>query len=123
MTKILIVEDELAYLKLLESQLSKAGYKIVTAENGKVGLEKFKKENPDLVLLDIKMPIMDGIAMLDEVRKFEGTTDTKVIMLTNLEPNDQIISEIVIEQPAYYFVKSDINISDLLKKIKELTKS
>ena len=120
MKKILIVEDELAYLKLLNSQLTAKGYSVVEAINGEKGLEKAKSENPDLILLDIRMPVMDGMAMLNLMRAEEAGKKTKVILLTNLEPDDKIISDIIKDQPAYYFVKSDIQFDDLLEKIKEV---
>lgn len=118
MKKILIVEDELAYLELLRSQLSKDGYTVVVATDGKKGLAMAKNENPDLILLDIRLPIIDGMTMLSLLRK-EGI-HTKVILLTNLEPDNKIIRGAVTDQPSYYFIKSDIQFSDLLRKIKEL---
>lgn len=120
MKKILIVEDELAYLKLLNSQLAARGHAVVEAINGKIGLEKAKSENPDLILLDIRLPIMDGMAMLDRLRKEEIGKKTKVIILTNLEPDDKIIGDVVRDQPSYYFVKSDVQLNVLLDKIDEL---
>lgn len=120
MKKILIVEDELAYLKLLNAQLTDKGYEVIEAENGKKGLEKAKSENPDLILLDIRMPVMDGMAMLNLLRKESEGKKTKVIILTNLEPNDKIITGVTADQPSYYFIKSDIQFNDLLDKIKEL---
>jgi len=120
MKKILVVEDEIAYLKLLNSQLTERGYEVIEAINGKIGLEKAKSENPDLILLDIRMPVMDGMAMLDLLRKEETGKKTKVIILTNLEPDDKILAEVVADQPTYYFVKSNIQFNDLLEKIKEL---
>ena len=120
MKKILVVEDELAYLKLLHSQLTKKGYEVIEAKNGKEGLEKAKSDKPDLILLDIRMPVMDGMTMLGLLRKQETDKKAKVIMLTNLEPDDKIIGDVVNDQPAYYFVKSDISFDDLLKKIEEI---
>lgn len=120
MKKILIVEDELAYSKLLSDQLIEKGYSVLEAVNGKGGLEIAKKENPDLILLDIRMPVMDGMTMLDLLRKEKWGNKMKVIMLTNLEPDDKIIREVVTTEPSYYFVKSDIKLADLLAKIKEL---
>lgn len=120
MKKILVVEDELAYLKLLNSQLTEKGYTVIEAMNGKKGLEKAKSENPDLILLDIRLPVMDGMAMLAQLRKEEVGKKTKVIILTNLEPDDKIIKEVVQDQPSYYFVKSDIQFDNLFEKIKEL---
>lgn len=120
MKKILIIEDELAYLKLLNSQLTEKGYTVIEAINGEKGLEKAKSENPDLILLDIRMPVMDGMAMLKSLRKEEAGKKTKVIILTNLEPDDKIIGDVVSDQPSYYFVKSDTQFNELLDKIQEL---
>jgi len=120
MKKILVVEDEIAYLKLLNSQLTQNGYQVIEAMDGKKGLEMAKSENPDLILLDIKMPVMDGMVMLKLLRKEEAGKKAKVIMLTNLDPDDKILEEVVADQPAYYFVKSDIQFNYLLDKIKEL---
>lgn len=118
--KILIVEDELAYLNLLCNQLTAQGYKVIEAVNGKVGLAKAKKEKPDLILLDIRMPVMDGMTMLNLLRQEKTIKSTKVIMLTNLEPSDKILGAAIKDQPTYYFVKSDMQFSELLTKIKEL---
>lgn len=115
-----MVEDEAAYLKLLGTQLAKLGYLVLEAQNGKKGLEMAKHENPDLILLDIKMPVMEGMTMLNLLRKEEAGKKIKVIILTNLEPDDKIIEEMVKDKPVYYFVKSDIQFSDLIAKIKEL---
>lgn len=120
MKKILIVEDELAYVKILLDLLTDKGYKVITAKNGKEGLAMVIKEDPDLILLDIKMPVMDGMTMLDLLRKEESGNNKKVIMLTNIEPNDKILRQVVADQPAFYFVKSDIQLSDLFEKIREL---
>lgn len=120
MKKILIVEDELAYSKLLTSQLTAKGYKVVGAVNGKKGLEMAQSENPDLILLDIRMPVMDGMTMLDLLRKEEWGKHTNVIILTNLEPDEKIIGKTVTDEPLYYFEKNDIKLNDLITKIKAL---
>lgn len=120
MKKILIIEDELAYSKLLSDQLTEKGYRIIEAVNGKQGLEIAKKENPDLILLDIRMPVMDGMTMLGLLRKEEWGKNIKVVILTNLEPDDKIVGRVATTEPSYYFVKSDIQLTDLLTKIKEL---
>ena len=120
MKKILVVEDESAYLDLLRNQLVGLGYTVVVAKDGKQGLEKAKAQQPDLIILDIRMPVMDGMTMLSLLRKDSKTKHTKVIMLTNLEPDKKIIDKVVKDQPLYYCVKSDVKFSDLLAKIKEL---
>ena len=124
MKKILIVEDELAYSKLLYDQLTSRSYKVITATNGEEGLVKAKKERPDLIVVDIRMPKMDGLTMLSHLRQAEKDAGTgkraKAVMLTNLEPDETIIDKVVDDQPAYYFVKSDTKLEDLINKIEDL---
>ena len=121
--KILIIEDELDYIRLLKQQLLKQNFAVIEAYSGKVGLAKAKKEKPDLILLDICMPIMDGMTMLNLLRKDPEGMKTKIILLTNLEPDEKMIAKIVKYQPDYYFIKSDIKFGDLLNKINELLRS
>ena len=77
---ILIIEDEEDILNLLSSLLAGEGYNIITASNGREGIERFQEYNPDLILTDVRMPIMDGIEVLREVKTKES--DTEVIILT-----------------------------------------
>jgi CheY-like chemotaxis protein len=119
MKKILIVEDELAYLTLMNTTLSKS-YEVCQARNGREGLAQARKQHPDLILLDIKMPVMDGLAMLDELRQEPYGKSAKVILLTNLEPSERIIGKVVKDLPTYYWVKSDIQLRDLVEKVREL---
>ncbi len=80
--KILIVDDEPHITKMLASRLKANGYRIITAENGKEGLQKVKDEQPELVLLDIMMPEMDGHEVLYALKKEEETKSIPVIMVT-----------------------------------------
>jgi DNA-binding response OmpR family regulator len=120
MNKILIVEDELAYMKLLQDQLVRQGYTVIQASDGKKGLDLAMSQHPDLILLDVRMPVMDGMKMLEELRKDTYGKTVKVIFLTNLEPNDDTIKNVIDGQPSYYLVKSDIQLSQLLEKVREL---
>jgi len=120
MKKILLIEDELAYRRVLHDQLTMNGYRVIDAENGEKGLALARKGKPDMILLDIRMPKMDGLAVLGLLRKDDEVKETKVIMLTNLEPDKKILGEVMRGQPAYYYVKSDIQLRDLLEKIKEV---
>jgi CheY-like chemotaxis protein len=119
MKKVLIVEDEIAFSKILQSQLVKKDYLVSQATNGQEGLKKAKDENPDLIVLDIQMPVMDGITMLDLLRKEESGKHTKVIILSNIEPNDRITKKVIEDLPLYFFIKSDIKLVFLLKKIEK----
>lgn len=64
MEKILCVDDDLSLLRLYQEELAEEGYKVILARDGKEALAKFEKENPDLVIMDIRMPVMDGIEAL-----------------------------------------------------------
>ena len=78
-TKILITDDDRSILELIRLYLEKEGYLCITAENGKEALNKFESEKPDLVILDIMMPEIDGWQVCREIRK---TSETPIIMLT-----------------------------------------
>ena len=77
--KILVIDDERPTLKMFTLLLTAYGYDILTAENGQEGLDIFRKESPGLVLTDIKMPIMDGIEVLKEIKKINPHTEVIVI--------------------------------------------
>lgn len=80
--KILAVDDERHIVRLVQVNLERAGYEVVTAFDGKEALEKVESEQPDLVVLDVMMPYMDGFEVLQTLRKNPNTRDLPVIMLT-----------------------------------------
>src|SRR5580704_8657433 len=80
--KILVVDDERHIVRLVQVNLERAGYTVVTAFDGKEALEKVESEKPDLVVLDVMMPYMDGFEVLKNLRKNPETRELPVIMLT-----------------------------------------
>src|SRR5436190_21614260 len=80
--KILAVDDERHIVRLVQVNLERAGYQVVTAFDGKDALQKVEDEQPDLVVLDVMMPYMDGFEVLQHLRKNPITRDLPVIMLT-----------------------------------------
>jgi DNA-binding response OmpR family regulator len=80
--KILVVEDDVNIVTTLQDRLDVNGYRVVTACNGREGLEKAQTEKPDIILLDIIVPIMDGHEMLERLRQTDEGKDIPVIMLT-----------------------------------------
>ncbi len=80
--KILAVDDEKAIVRLVQVNLEREGYEVVTAYDGREALEKVASERPDLVVLDVMMPYMDGFEVLQQLRKDPNTRDIPVIMLT-----------------------------------------
>ncbi len=84
MTKIAIVEDDQAISQMYRFKFEAEGYKVETAENGKLGLELAEKMKPDIILLDLMMPEMTGDEMLEKLRATDWGGKIKVIILTNV---------------------------------------
>lgn len=119
--KILIVEDELSLRNALRDKLSRENFAVLEAKNGEEGLEVALREHPDLILLDIIMPVMDGMTMLKKLRyENEWGKTVPVIILTNLtSDNEERMRDITNTEPSYYLVKSDWKIEDVVAKIRE----
>ena len=121
MKKILIVEDERSLLEALVRKFSSEGFTVFEAKNGEEGLEVALKEHPDLILLDIVMPKMDGITMLHKLREDKWGKDAQVVMLSNLSDAGKV-QEATSEGAYDFLVKSDWHIDDVVKKAKEKLK-
>ena len=80
--KILVCDDERHIVRLIQVNLERQGWEVVTAYDGKEGLEKVKSEKPGLMVLDVMMPYMDGFEVLKSIRKEPETEKLPVIMLT-----------------------------------------
>lgn len=80
--KILVCDDERNIVRMIQVNLEKQGYQVVTAYDGKEGLEKVRSEKPDLLVLDVMMPYMDGFEVLKALRREPATESLPVIMLT-----------------------------------------
>lgn len=83
MIKVAIIEDDQAISQMYRIKFEAEGYRVETAENGKLGLELAEKMRPDVILLDLMMPVMSGEEMLTALRKTSWGKDMKVIILTN----------------------------------------
>lgn len=119
---ILIVEDEYSMRKVLSDRFRSEGYETDEATNGKDGLAKAILKHPDILIIDVLMPGMDGLTLLRELRK-SGEYGRKVpaIMLTNLNPDkDEITNAVAEGEPAYYLMKVDMSVDDLLEKVREI---
>ena len=117
MKTVLIVEDELALQSILKDELTKAGLNVLTAKNGVEGLSVALKEKPNLLLVDIIMPKMDGITMLKKLREDKQGSKLPVMILSNLSDPDSISA--ALDNKAFdYFVKSELELNELVEKIK-----
>lgn len=117
---ILVTEDEPAMMRALVDTLTRAGYAVLQATNGTEGLALAQQKHPSCILLDILMPDMDGVAMMEHLRKSEWGKTVPIIILTNLDASDKMIGTILRDQPAYYLMKSNTKLDDLVDKVKNV---
>lgn len=114
--KVLVVEDEEILLTALKEELGSGGYEVEGALDGVEGLEKTKSFKPDLILLDLVMPKMDGMEMLQKLKGDAETRDVPVVILTNLSDYERI-SEALALGAMDYLVKANYKLEDLLEKV------
>ena len=116
--KILIVEDEELLAKVLQDEFSAAGFQVLLAHDGEDGLKQAQSYHPDIMLIDLQMPKMDGLTMLKQLREDATTQKIPVIVLTNV--NDaETTAQAVLYQAYDYLLKTDWQPKDLVKRVKE----
>lgn len=115
--KILIVDDEASLGNVLATALSYEGYTTLKATDGEAGLALAEKELPDLIILDIMMPKVDGITMLKKLRENEDMKKIKVIVMTALDDMGKI-AEVLEAGGDDYIVKSKIELDGIIAKVK-----
>ncbi len=117
-SKIAIIEDDQAISQMYRIKFESEGYTVETAENGALGLELAEKMKPDIILLDLMMPEMNGDEMLEQLRKRPWGKDIKVIILTNV--GEQEIPESVRSHNVSAFIlKADMTPRQVVEVIKK----
>jgi CheY-like chemotaxis protein len=116
--KILVVDDEPDCLSIIQCRLEWSKYEVVTADNGAEGLQIAENEKPDIVLLDNNMPVMDGLEMLERMRKKPVLRDMPVIMVTALCESRDIAAASAHGIADY--VTKPVDFASLLEKIANL---
>lgn len=119
--KILIVEDDMAMRDIVIHKLQAHGFEVKEAENGKVGIELSLQEKPDLILLDLMLPEVDGFKVLETLRKDADpkVSETPIIILSNLWSNKDILRTKDLKVQAY-MVKAYFTTEEILNKINEI---
>src|SRR5215204_1329975 len=115
--KVLIVDDEPFNVDVLQQELDELEYHIITASNGKEALEQIKKHQPDLILLDLMMPVLDGFAVLSEIKGDNSLRDIPVIIVSAADDSKSIVKGI--KQGADDYITKPIDADHLVKKLKE----
>lgn len=115
---VLIIEDEKQLLHVLHDKLLREGFTVLEATDGEKGLALALEKHPDIILLDIVMPKIDGITMLKKLRLDEWGKTVPVIVLTNLSDNERL-AESMQNNVFDYLIKTDWKLEDVIRKIKE----
>lgn len=118
---VLLIEDEPTLQKTISEILIQEGYKMLNALDGEIGLQMALREKPDLILLDLILPKIDGFEVLENIRKNEATKNTPVIVLTNLE-NAAAVERAFALGAQSYLVKANYELEDVVQKVKQAIK-
>lgn len=119
MSKILIIDDDEMMSRMYKRLLSYNGYTVEVAVDGKDGFEKVSKNRPDLIILDVMMPKMNGLDLLSKLKDNSKTKTIPVILLTNLGINKELKK--AVEKGALgYVIKSDHEPSEILKIVNKV---
>jgi len=121
MKKILIVEDDQFLMDIYATKLREEGFEVIEATNGEVALEKLRESQPDLILLDIILPIKEGFEILKEIKNDEKFKNLPVIIISNISQRD-VIKKSLSLGAVKYLVKADYTPSQIVKEIKKILK-
>jgi DNA-binding response OmpR family regulator len=117
--KIAIIEDDIAIAQMYRTKFEAEGYQVETAGDGAAGLQLIADFHPDVVLLDLMMPTMDGIEMLKHLRQSSDNRHTKVIVLTNMG-DQETAAKVADLSVTDFIVKADLTPKQVSSRIKEL---
>ena len=117
--KVIIIDDDENLRFVLSDKLKMSGFEVIEAKDGEEGLVQCLKHHPDIVLLDIMMPIMNGIDMLKRLRQDSWGKTAEVIMLTVLE-NAEPIADAMEGGSFTYMIKTKVNADEIAGKVKEI---
>ncbi|MEK9165948.1 MAG: response regulator [Patescibacteria group bacterium] len=120
--KAMLVEDDLTLARIYKTKLTKSGFDVLHVCNGKECLEKASEFKPDIILLDVIIPRLDGFAVLQELKSNSRTRKIPVIMLTNLAQNEDMEKGKKLGA-CNYLVKSNLTPAELIKKVEAVLKS
>lgn len=120
---LLLIEDDQVLAQMYQTLLTNHGYIVEKRNNGEEGLEVALSEHPSLILLDIGLPKMDGMTLMHKLRNDEWGKSVPIIILTNYDTNDERLAGVIMDQPAYYLIKSNNPPEEVVEKIKEILTS
>ena len=118
---ILIVEDDTILRDLISQKIKKANYDIVVAVDGEEGLKKAKEKKPDIILLDLILPGIDGFGVLEQIKKDPAIDKIPVVILSNLGQKEEIEKGMSLGATDF-LIKAHFTLSEIVEKIKAILK-
>ena len=116
--KILVIDDEPDMQKLLKTRFEQENFKVITADDGEAGVKIAEQEAPDMIILDIMMPKMDGYTCLKELRNLPKTKNTPVLMLSGKE--EEKVGDLFAFQKISGYIEKPFESDELVMKVKEI---
>lgn len=120
MPSILMIEDNQEILNLYRIAFEHEEFEFNTAQNGMDGIKTALDMHPDLILLDLLLPEMDGISVMKILRENDWGKSVPIIILTNMDNNDDILNAVEKNDPTYYLTKANNEPSSVIAKVKEV---
>lgn len=120
MAKVLLIEDDKVQADIYLTRLLAEGYSATWAKDGEQGLKMALENQPSVILMDIRMPNMNGLQVLEELRKDEWGKKVPVIILTSLDPSDEITNSISRNNASFFLLKQTTEPEELIEKINEI---
>ena len=119
--KVLVVEDDVDLLNVLTDRLGVSNYEVMTAKDGEQAVSLILDKKPDLILLDLLLPKLDGFQVLERIRRYPDNkiSDIKVIVLSNLWSDKDILRAQALKIDEYY-VKANTNLDEVFSKIAKI---
>ena len=117
--KVAIIEDDMAIVQMYRTKFETEGYDVATAPDGASGLDLIEKFGPDIILLDLMMPNMNGLDMLKQLRSQASGRDAKVVVLTNMG-DTETATKVYKMAADDYIVKAEMTPKQVAERVKEL---
>jgi len=114
--KVLIIDDDFTFQKVMTSRLQAMSYDVVSAVDGEKGLEMAISEKPDLILLDIRLPKIEGIELLKKLRENKNVPEMPVLITSNLSTIDNVSDGVLLGIKGY-IVKSDETLDTIMRQV------
>ncbi len=117
--QVLLVEDDAFLANIYKTKFEMEGFKVRVSENGEIGLKDAKKKKPDIILLDVLLPKMDGFTVLEHLKEDDDLKEVPVILLTNLGQKDDVEKGLALGA-ADYLIKAHFKPSETVEKVKKV---